>query len=111
MKQPVLSPARSSRRRCIIGRRTSAWVPVRNTRPDSSSYLSSRVTAASAIGPPEPDSSDKVMRPDGTDNASASKHLWWKHSVPYRPAPAPKFQPLAPPRNSFDRLADPHLIH
>jgi hypothetical protein len=29
IKQPVLSPAATSRCRCIIGRRTSACVPVR----------------------------------------------------------------------------------
>ncbi|MEJ2027977.1 MAG: hypothetical protein P8X52_11215 [Limibacillus sp.] len=50
-----------SRWRCIIGRRTRACVPVRKTRPDSSSYLSSSETAfietascAMYIKPPAP---------------------------------------------------------
>src|SRR5690606_25270872 len=49
MKQAVLRPARRSRWRCIIGRRTSACVPVRKIRPLSKVYLSSRETAASGI--------------------------------------------------------------
>ena len=35
MNPPVFSPAARSRWRCIIGRRTSAWMPVRYTRPRS----------------------------------------------------------------------------
>ena len=49
MKQAVLSPAAMSRWRCIIGRRTSACVPVMKTRPVSRAYLSSSETAASAM--------------------------------------------------------------
>ena len=43
---PVFKPAARSRRRCMIGSRTSACVPVRNTRPRSRSYLSSSVARA-----------------------------------------------------------------
>src|SRR5690348_10617745 len=41
MKPAVFNLARRSNSCCIIGRRTSAWMPVRNTRPVSTSYLSS----------------------------------------------------------------------
>ena len=45
----VLNPESSSRQRCINISRTSAWVPVRNTRPDRLVYLSSRLKSASII--------------------------------------------------------------
>src|SRR5574343_888594 len=49
MKPAVLSPAARSRSRCSMGRRISAWVPVRKTRPEVRVYLSSSV-ADSAQG-------------------------------------------------------------
>ena len=49
-KPAVLSPAARSRSRCIIGRRTSACVPVRKTRPESRVYLSSSEALARWAG-------------------------------------------------------------
>src|SRR5450759_692589 len=50
MKPAVFRPAARSRSRCSMGRRTRAWVPVRNTRPESSVYLSSSVTSWNLAG-------------------------------------------------------------
>src|SRR5205807_409031 len=43
MKPAVLRPAAWSRRICAIGRRTSAWMPVRNTWPVDWVYFWSRL--------------------------------------------------------------------
>src|SRR5437867_1178687 len=53
MKHAVLSPAAASRARWIIARRTSAWVPVRKTRPEGSRYLSSSEMGSADIRAPE----------------------------------------------------------
>src|SRR3990167_6708319 len=47
MKPAVFSPAARSRSRCSMGRRISAWVPVRKTRPAWRGYLSSSATDGS----------------------------------------------------------------
>src|SRR5688572_23842114 len=53
MKPAVLSPAARSRWRCNIARRTSAWVPLRKTRPEASLYLSSSETGKADIPAPK----------------------------------------------------------
>src|SRR6185437_8745744 len=45
-----VEPALWSRVRCSISSRMSAWVPVRNTRPRSTVYLSSRLNCARLVG-------------------------------------------------------------
>src|SRR5450830_1131927 len=44
MKPAVFRPAAWSRRRCIMGRRTRAWMPDRKMAPEVAVYLSSRLT-------------------------------------------------------------------
>src|SRR5476649_1012862 len=49
MKPAVFRPAATSRWRCIIGRRTRAWMPDRKMSPVVAVYLSSRLTVVKRV--------------------------------------------------------------
>src|SRR5438445_12123028 len=70
MKHAVLSPAAWSRTRWIIARRTSAWVPVRKTRPEGRRYLSSSEMGSADIRAPE---EPRIIRAATSEKACLSR--------------------------------------
>src|SRR5471032_286235 len=105
MKPAVFRPAARSRWRCIIGRRTRAWMPDRKMLPVVAVYLSSRLTVVRRVLAVPASLADVtgtvavvsgMVSPLVSDRARA-----WERRIS---APDPDHGPLVERRRSYFRL-------